>query len=426
MKPRKITLLAALAAGALALAGCGGSGFSETDSPAETTGDGGAAETEGTSGGTIEVLIGSSGDAETNAVTDAVAAWAAESGADAEVIVASDLAQQLSQGFAGGNPPDLFYMSPDQLATFSANGSVIPYAEDLGNKDSFFEPLVDAFSVDGTFYCAPKDFSTLALVINTGLWEEAGLTDADIPTTWDELTGVAETLTTADVVGLAFGPEIQRVGVFMAQAGGEFVSADGTTAAFDSEENITAMEFLKEQLNAGTFAFSSDLGAGWGGEAFGKELAAMVIEGNWITGGLASDFPDVEFTVVELPAGPGGPGTLQFTNCWGIAADADNVEGAKQLAEYLTLPEQQMAFATAFGVMPSVSSVSEEWKAEYPELAAFIDGAEYAANLPSQQGSADVIADFNARLETVKTGDVPSMLAAVNSSLQAVLDEANG
>lgn len=418
MKSRTIPTIAGLAASALLLAACGGSGFDDDATTPAADGTGGA--TTGSSGGSIEVLIGSSGDAETTAVQDAVAAWAAENGTEAEVIVASDLAQQLSQGFAGGNPPDLFYMSPDQLATFSANGSVLAYGNELGNKDDFYAPLVDAFSVDGEFYCAPKDFSTLALVINTGLWEAAGLTEDDIPTTWEELASVAETLTTDGRVGLGFGPEVQRIGVFMAQAGGAFV--DGTTAVVNSAENVEALTYVKDNLNAGTFAYSSDLGAGWGGEAFGKELAAMVIEGNWITGAMQNDFPDVEYIVAELPAGPAGKGTIQYTNCWGIATDADNTEGAKSLVEYLTTTEQQMEFANAFGVMPSVSSAADQWKEAYPEMAAFINGAEYAINLPSQQGAGDVVADLNAQIETLKSGDPQSILDSVQTSMQAVLD----
>lgn len=418
MKSRTIPTIAGLAASALLLAACGGSGFDD-DATTPATGGTGGADT-GSSEGSIEVLIGSSGDAETAAVQDAVAAWASENGAQAEVIVASDLAQQLSQGFAGGNPPDLFYMSPDQLATFSANGSVLAYGDELGNKDDFYAPLVDAFTVGDQFYCAPKDFSTLALVINTGLWEAAGLTEDDIPTTWEELASVAETLTTDGRVGLGFGPEVQRIGVFMAQAGGAFV--DGGTAVVNSAENVEALTYVKDNLNAGTFAYSSDLGAGWGGEAFGKELAAMVIEGNWITGAMQNDFPDVEYIVAELPAGPAGKGTIQYTNCWGIATDADNTEGAKSLVEYLTTTEQQMEFANAFGVMPSVSSAADQWKEAYPEMAAFINGAEYAINLPSQQGAGDVIADLNAQIETLKSGDPQSILDSVQTSMQTVLD----
>lgn len=417
MRSKKIPLVAALAAGALALAGCGGSGFEDSTADGTGTGDGATGDS---AGGDIQVMIGSSGDAETNAVQTALDDWAAESGENVELIVASDLAQQLSQGFAGGNPPDLFYMSPDQMNTFAANGSIVAYADELTNTDDFYAPLVDAFSVDGQFYCAPKDFSTLALVINTGLWEAAGLTDADIPTTWEQLTTVAQTLTKDGVVGLGFGPEIQRVGVFFPQAGGAF--QDGGTAVLNSPENLEALTYVKDHLAAGTFAYSSTLGAGWGGEAFGQQLAAMVIEGNWIAGAMQNDFPDVNYRVVELPAGPAGPGTIQYTNCWGIATDADNVEGAKKLVEFLTTDEQQMAFAEAFGVMPSVSAVAEEWKAAYPDQAAFIDGAEYAINLPAQPGSSDVIGDFNAQLESLATADPAAILESVNSSLQATLD----
>lgn len=213
---------------------------------------------------------------------------------------------------------------------------------------------------------------------------------------------------------------MQRIGVFMAQAGGAFV--DGGTAVVNSAENVEALTYVKDNLNAGTFAYSSDLGAGWGGEAFGKELAAMVIEGNWITGAMQNDFPDVEYIVAELPAGPAGKGTIQYTNCWGIATDADNTEGAKSLVEYLTTTEQQMEFANAFGVMPSVSSAADQWKEAYPEMAAFINGAEYAINLPSQQGAGDVIADLNAQIETLKSGDPQSILDSVQTSMQTVLD----
>ncbi|MEB0141408.1 extracellular solute-binding protein, partial [Undibacterium sp. CCC2.1] len=80
------------------------------------------------------------------------------------------------------------------------------------------------------FYCAPKDFSTLGLVINTDAWAKAGLTDADIPTTWDQLETVAKKLTTPDQVGLAIGGEYARAGAFMAQAGGNLMNEDSSKA----------------------------------------------------------------------------------------------------------------------------------------------------------------------------------------------------
>ena len=413
-KTRAIAGAGALAvAGALILSGCGGSSF---DEPADGGGDGELTSSDEA----ITLLIGTSGDAETDAVTEAVAAWSEESGIEAEVKVATDLPQELSQGFAAGDPPDLFYLAPEALAGYAGNGSLQPYGDLLENKDDFYPSLVENFTFEDEFYCAPKDFSTLGLVINKGLWDAAGLTDDDIPTTWDELTTVAQTLTKDGVVGLGFGWEWQRIGTFMAQAGGGLV-ADGEAIA-NSQENMDALTYIQDRMADGTFAYAQDVGAGWGGEAFGKQLTAMTIEGNWITGAMTNDYPDVEYVVTELPEGPAGKGTLQFTNCLGMAADSGNQEAALGLAEYLTSTEQQLAFSQAFGVMPSIQSAAEQWTSDNPDLAAFLAGADYAQGIPTYDGTADVITDFNSALQGLKTGDPQEILDSVQSNLEAIVN----
>ena len=417
---RRLTTLrtvAITAGGALALAACGGSGFDDSGSDS-----GGGDATDGATGGgssSLTMLIGSSGDAETQAVNDAAAAYSEESGVDVSVTVATDLNQELSQGFAAGSPPDVFYLSPDQLAGYVANGSVYGYGDQLENVGDFYPSLVENFTVDGTLYCAPKDFSTLALVINTDAWAAAGLTDAEIPTDWDGLRAAAQRLTTGDQVGLSFGPEYQRVGAFMAQAGGAL--ADGTTAVADSPENLEALQFVEQMLADGIAAYPSDLDTGWGGEAFGSGKAAMTIEGNWIVGALTNDFPDIQYTVVPLPAGPAGQGTLQFTNCWGIAADSPNQEAAVELVQFLTSTDQQLAFTEAFGVMPSIQSAADGFREQFPDQAAFLDSAEFATGMPTAQGASDVITDFNGQLQGLKDGDPQAMLTSLQTNLQAVL-----
>lgn len=409
---RTLAVTAVGAAGLLALTACsGGSGFDEGGDDAAT------------SDGSLSVLIGSSGDAETDAVKAAVAAWSEQSGVDADVRVASDLNQELSQGFASGQPADVFYVSADAFQSYAANGSLYAYGDQLDNADDFYPSLVEQFTYDDQLVCAPKDFSTLGLVINTTAWQAAGLTDADVPTTWDQLRDVAAKLTTGDQVGLAFSGEYARVGAFLAQAGGSLVSEDGTKATADSPENVAGLTYVKDLLASGDAAYAATLGAGWGGEAFGTGKAAMTIEGNWITGALTNDFPDVQYRVAELPAGPAGQGTLQFTNCWGVAADSPAQSDAVDLVQYLTATDQQLAFSKAFGVMPSVQSAADGYKEQYPAMTAFIDSAAFARNVVNAQGAGDVITDFNAQLEGLATGDPQAILASVQSNLQAVLDE---
>ncbi|BDI24024.1 extracellular solute-binding protein [Herbiconiux sp. L3-i23] len=399
--------LALVAGVAVALTGCAGGSGDESSS------DG------------LTMLIGSSGDAETQAVQAAADAWAADNDTSVEVIAASDLTQQLSQGFAGDDAPDVFYMSWDQFSTYASNGYLDAYGDDLSNADAFYPTLKDTFTYDGTFTCAPKDFSTLGLIINTDKWAEAGLTDADVPTDWATLQSTAQRLTTGDTVGLSFGLEYARLGVFMNQAGGTLVDEDGTTVTADSAENVEGLEYVQALHDSGALRFPTELDAGWAGEALGAGKAAMVIEGPWIKG-IAGDFPDTNYAAYELPAGPSGKSTFTFTNCWGIPANSDTADQATSLVEYLTGDDQQLEFADAFGVIPSTESAAATYAENYPENASFVTGNDYAVSPVNFAGSATVIADFNSQLEGLVGGDAQSILASLQESLQAALDEANG
>ena len=403
----------AAAAAVLALTACG-SGFSGAP---QASGSPGALTS---SKDPLTVLIGSSGDAETTAVKAAVAAWSKSSGTKATVQAASDLPQQLSQGFASGKPADVFYLGSDTFAGYAKKGSLLAYGNRLSNKDAYYPSLVKSFTYDGAFTCAPKDFSTLALEIDTDAWKKAGLTDADLPTTWDQLASVAKKLTTGKQTGLVTSNEYQRLGAFMTQAGGNLTNDDNTEATADSAANEKALTYVQQGLKDGWWKFTKDVGAGWGGEAFGKGQAAMTIEGNWITGAMTSDFPDVHYRVAPLPAGPAGKGTLQFTNCWGIAADSPNQTAALKLVERLTSQDDQLAFSKAFGVMPSIESAAAGWKKLYPDDSAFIDGADSAKNVPTAVGAADVVTDLNSKLAGLKTADIGQLLGTAQKNLAAV------
>lgn len=380
------------------LTACGGGGFDSTQS--QNTGSGPV---------TLNVLIGSSGDAETKAVTDAANAWATQTGNKVVVTPAADLAQELGKGFAGGTPPDIFYLDAARVGDYAKAGNLYAYGDQFQSAD-FIPALNEAFTYDGKLQCAAKDFSTLALVINEDIWAKAGLTDADVPKTWAELEAVAKKLTSGDVTGLVFSGEHARVGVFLRQAGGWYVSEDGKTMTANSPENVAGLTAVKKFLASGSAKYAKAVDSGWGGEALIKGKAAMVIEGNWIRGALSKDAPDLKAKVVELPAGPAGKGTLAFTNCWGIAAKSANQAKAVELVKALTATDQQLAFAKAFGVMPSTTAGSEEYAKQYPDDAAFAAGADYGQGPVNLPGFDPVMAAFNTNLEQLAKLDPKAIL----------------
>ncbi|WP_404383150.1 extracellular solute-binding protein [Knoellia locipacati] len=394
----------------LSLAACGGGGFEEESSaPQQSTGP-----------SKLQILIGTSGDAETAAVKAAADAWSKKTGNTAEVVVASDLNQQLGQGFAGGTPPDIFYADAARIGDFAKAGNLLAYGDQVEDA-GFLDSLVQTYTYDDKLQCAPKDFSTLALIINTDLWTKAGLTDADIPKDWAGLEAAATKLTNGKVTGLVVSGEWARLGAFMKQAGGWVVNEDGTKVTADSAENVAGLAQAQKMLKAGTMKYAKEVDSGWGGEALGKGVAGMTIEGNWIRGALTKDFPNIKAKVVELPEGPGGKGTLLFSNCWGIAAKSKSQAAAVDLVKSLTSTEQQMTFAKAFGVMPSTQDGSKQYAQEFPDDAAFAAGGEYGQGPVNAPGFDPVMAAFNTDLEQLRTKDPKAILESLQKNGDAAL-----
>ncbi|MEV7686775.1 extracellular solute-binding protein [Streptomyces bungoensis] len=412
--PNRTAVAALVTCAAMVAAGCSSS-FGSDGKTAQDTG----------SHQHLTVLIASSGDAETKAVKEAAAAWAKRSGDTVTVDVAKDINQQLAQSFAGHKPPDAFYVDSSQFANYAQGGSLYAYGDRIEDAGDFSAQLRASFTQNGKLVCVPKDTSTLALAINTGLWRKAGLTAKDYPATWAQLRKVATELTKGRVTGLVTNGEYARLGVFMRQAGGWITDADQTKMTADTAQNVKALDYVRSLLKSGSLKYANQVDTNWGGEALGKGRAAMTIEGNWLTGGMKADYPDVKYTVVPLPAGPAGKGTLAFSQCWGVARDSSHRDAAVDLVKYLTTGTQQLKNAEAFGVMPSRTSALAEYAKKNPSAKAWADATAYAQGPVTVAGFDKVLAQFNTDLAQLSTGDPRKILADLQSNGDQALTKGN-
>jgi multiple sugar transport system substrate-binding protein len=401
---------ATLIVGAFLLAGCS-SNFGSDSSGKQT------------SGGKqhLTVMIGSSGDAETNAVTQAAKAWAKKTGNTVTVTAAQNLEQQLGQALAGGNPPDVFYVGSDVFANYAKGNSLYAYGDQLSYKNDFSPTLVKSFSYNGKFVCAPKDSSTLALAINTSMWSKAGLTAADYPKTWADLEKDAKKLTKGKVTGLVVDGSYNELGVFLKQAGGWLVNSDQTKVTGDTPANVTGLTFVKKLLGEGVLKFPKQVDAGWGGEALGTQKAAMTIEGNWLSGAMTTDYPKVPYKVIDLPQGPAGKGTLSFSTCWGIANKSAHHAAAVSLVKAFTTDAQQVKFAGAYGVMPSRTSAMATYKAKFPQFSAWADGTAFAQGPVTIAGFSNVLTQLDSEIGSLSSTDPKKILSDFQKNGDAAL-----
>ncbi|HET6379888.1 MAG TPA: ABC transporter substrate-binding protein [candidate division Zixibacteria bacterium] len=335
--------------------------------------------------------------------------------------VSGDYAQQRIADFSAGTPPDVFYVDSSLAPDWIEEGFLLPlddYIAQTGfDTSQFYEGYLDAFrGPDGMIYGLPKDASTLALFYNPDMFEAANV---EPPTTWEELAAAAEALTTDEVAGICLSPDLARVLAFVYQAGGSIYNDDFSEVTFDSDETREALEFYMSFFENGSGRSPAQIGAGWCGEAFDTERAAMAIEGNWLIPVLEGDTGEASYEMVELPEGPAGRATLAFTVSYSIGADSANPDAGWALLSYLTGPEGMEIWTSKGLALPSRRDVPEPEGRE-----ALLAGAEYARPWSFVPGFADVVTAFNNSISAAIEGSatVDDMISATTEAAQGTLE----
>ncbi len=341
----------------------------------------------------LRVWTGSSSPAEDEFKQAQFAAFEeANPNVDLEVLISPDYGTQIQAAFASGDYPDVFTVGQFDLPSLVDSGLLAAGGDNIVDAEDIYPNLLQAFSVDETAYCVPKDFTTLAVYYNKDYFDAAGLEYPTADWTWEDMYAAAEAITNADittaegddVVGFSAAADRNRWLAFLWANGGRLFDDEGNVV-FDSPEAIEALDFYSSFVTNGVGAQPGDLGgSGWNGQAFGSGYAAMTVEGNWAIGYLQTDFPELNWGVVEMPTAPSGEkGTLTFTECWAVSSQVEGTEkeqAAWDLVNFLTGSEGAMSVATAgFGVMPARASAAQAWlDTRGAEFEPFVTGASYA------------------------------------------------
>lgn len=373
----------------------------------------------------------SSSDAENEALQSQVDAFMeANPGINVELNLSPSYNETMQTAFASGDYPEVFYVDSSRLPDWAEAGVVAAAGDNIENMDDIYPSLLEVFTYADTLYCAPKDFSTMTLQYNKDLFDAAGVEYPTAAWTWEDMRAAAEQLTSTNeegqqVLGVVTPPNFERWLPLLYQAGGTLFDENGQLT-LDTPEAQEAINFYISLVNDGFAGPPSAVDAGWGGEAFGNGRVAMAMEGNWVINYLNETFPDLNWGVAPLPTGPDGEqATMAFTVCYGVSAAAEGAEAeaAWKLANYLTGPEgAQMVGEAGFGVMPGRISASEAWINTYGEdMAAFVEGADYAYKWQLPVGSQPFIDAFNDYLQQAFSGQV--LPEDVLTEAQAVGDE---
>jgi multiple sugar transport system substrate-binding protein len=229
--------------------------------------------------------------------------------------------------FASRKPPDVFYVDAADFADWVRQGVLQPldsYAKSSKfSSKPFYPNLLNTFKYKGKLYGYPKDWSSLGMEVNTRL-----LGNNPIPKTWAQLTSVAKKLNVPGGKPICLSADWARLMTFVYQAGGNGQFRSANSAAFR-----TAVNYYVNLIKSGLAATPDKLGSSWCGEAFGKEKAAIIFEGNWMFPTMVT-YPSVKFTTAPLPKDK-KRGNLAFVVSYSMAKDSKNKPAAWTLLKYL-------------------------------------------------------------------------------------------
>lgn len=256
--------------------------------------------------------------------------------------------------FAARKPPDLFYVDSSVYPDWKKQGVLEPLNARMVkagfSPKPFYQRLLAAFRDNkGTIYGFPKDWSPLAMEVNTRMLAAASV---QAPQTWTQLRAALTKLKNAGQAPACLSVDLARILAFMYQNNGGFLNATKTQAIVDTTANATAVSTYFNWLKTGLAQTPAQLAVGWCGEALGQEKASIIFEGNWVTSYMTDTFPTVRWKTHPMIRGK-ARGNLGFTVSYSIGKHSKYKEQAFTLLTYLTGPKGMAVWTKNVGYLPS-------------------------------------------------------------------------
>lgn len=221
---------------------------------------------------------------------------------------------KLQTAFASGQGPDIFLISPGDFLRYY-NGGVLkdltPYIDSAAQQD-LFPGVMGTRMVNGKIYGVPMEVEPMAFYYSLDAFRQTGLTEKDIPTTWDQLLAVAAKLKTNKRYGVLFEttPGYYQNFTwypFMWQGGTDAVNPTTKKSGFNSPGAIQALKFWQNAVKEG-LAPRTLLGAGGGDVVTNLAGGYCAIQnlGIWGIAALKANAPNFKYGVFKLPTPAGG------------------------------------------------------------------------------------------------------------------------
>ena len=336
--------------------------------------------------------------------------------------------------------PDIFRAGYGQIGGYSSQGALLDLSSYFSSSEAgaFIPAFWQAVKFDGKPYGVPQQTDTSALVYNTKMMTDAGVTSfpdsLGSAWSWEEFESVMKKLRAKqDAKHFPFADNWQLGGsprwlTWLFNAGGNLLSSDLKSSAIESAAGTKALDYTKRFFtNKYVPQNSSVKSNAYADTTWLAGTTAMVSAGNF----LLSEFAPAKFEwgVTYLPRDTRGADDLGG-NALVATATSKNKDLAAEFLKYMVTDEAMSAFCGRALELPTLQSLVGKdlgWKVKagvmpkYVEMATTITASDVAQlSVPQSAGITTVLtnqleAAFRQNQSTPDT--LKNIAAGVNKAL---------
>ncbi|WP_226669738.1 extracellular solute-binding protein [Metabacillus litoralis] len=280
-----------------------------------------------------------------------------------EVLMASDMREQLRLDGPAGTGPDVLTLPHDQIGELAVQGHLAELTVDQAVVDRFSESSISAQTYDGKLYGLPKSSETPVFIYNKELMDAP-------PATMDEVYDFSKDFTGDKKYGfLAVWDDFYMAhGVIAGNGGYVFGEENGIPNPKDLGLNndgaVEGATYIKKWYDEGLFpkGLIGENGGSTRDGLFGEGKVASVMNGPW----QFQPYKDagIDIGIAPMPKLPNGEAMKTFMGVKGyhVSGHSKNQEWATKFVDFITTDENSLIRFEQTQEVPTNLALAEDPK----------------------------------------------------------------
>jgi multiple sugar transport system substrate-binding protein len=346
---------------------------------------------------------------------------------------------KLDAAAGAGQAPDVFWMNV-YLPKYADAGVLLPLDDYIGRDDidmsKYVETVVDMYNYSGTQWAMPKGLDSVAVALNTELFDKY---DVELPKpgwTWEDMRKMAAELrdgmeeADSDAYPVLMELDAQPSHFnFVHQTGGFIISEDYTKSGYNQSETTLAYQKVVDLLNEDLLAPYRVLSDTKGTDLFLSKMGAILFVGSWKAAVLedSSIAEAGNCQMITMPKQEESNESVLGGLGYAISNSTEYPDEAWDFVKFITGPVGNEIQAKAGIDIPALISAQKYYKENFDNInvETFFKAAENSFPFPADPDLTrwlGIVNDYAARIFAQEISPEEGT-QAIYEQMQSILDE---